>query len=72
VTGGGLPSEIWNEVMTRVHDGMPIKPLPARAPQLVAPPAPAAPQPRNQPKDVINEVAEDVLQQVLRDIFNGN
>jgi membrane peptidoglycan carboxypeptidase len=72
VTGGGLPTEIWNEVMTRVHEGMPIKPLPARAPQPVAPPAPAAPQPRNQPKDVINEVAEDVLQQVLRDIFNGN
>lgn len=72
VTGGGLPTEIWNEVMTRVHDGMPIKPLPTRAPQPVTPPAPAAPQQRNQPEDVIKDVAEDVLQQVLRDIFNGN
>lgn len=27
VTGGGLPAEIWREVMTRVHDGMPARPL---------------------------------------------
>ena len=28
VTGGGLPAEIWQEVMTRVHEGMPATPLP--------------------------------------------
>ncbi len=27
VTGGGLPAEIWHEVMTRVTDGMPATPL---------------------------------------------
>ncbi|MFY9241227.1 MAG: transglycosylase domain-containing protein [Roseovarius sp.] len=28
VTGGGLPSEIWQEVMVRVHEGLPARPLP--------------------------------------------
>ena len=28
VTGGGLPAEIWRETMLRVHEGMPIEPLP--------------------------------------------
>ncbi len=27
VTGGGLPAEIWKEVMTRLHKGLAIKPL---------------------------------------------
>ena len=29
VTGGGLPAEIWKEVMLRLHDGLSIKPLDA-------------------------------------------
>lgn len=37
VTGGGLPSEIWHEVMTRVHKGMPARPLPMQAPLQRAP-----------------------------------
>ncbi|HUF57503.1 MAG TPA: transglycosylase domain-containing protein [Thermohalobaculum sp.] len=32
VTGGGLPAEIWREAMTRIHDGLPARPLPARTP----------------------------------------
>lgn len=28
VTGGGLPAEIWREVMIRVHEGVPVTPLP--------------------------------------------
>jgi penicillin-binding protein 1A len=28
VTGGGLPAEIWREVMERVHRGVPVSPLP--------------------------------------------
>jgi membrane peptidoglycan carboxypeptidase len=31
VTGGGLPAEIWREVMMRVHEGLPARPLPMRA-----------------------------------------
>ncbi|MBA84488.1 transglycosylase domain-containing protein [Thalassobius sp. S69A] len=28
VTGSGLPAEIWHETMTRVHEGVPVSPLP--------------------------------------------
>jgi membrane peptidoglycan carboxypeptidase len=38
VTGGGLPAVIWRETMTRLHQGLPVRPLP-----LVAPPVPDAP-----------------------------
>ncbi|WBU55983.1 transglycosylase domain-containing protein [Paracoccus sediminicola] len=27
VTGGGLPAEIWQAVMTEIHDGLPMQPL---------------------------------------------
>ncbi len=33
VTGGGLPAEIWHEVMIRVLDGLPPVPLPMLPPQ---------------------------------------
>ncbi|PYF12112.1 penicillin-binding protein 1A [Rhodobacter viridis] len=33
VTGGGLPAEIWHEVMTRVEDGQPVTPLPMASPE---------------------------------------
>ncbi|WP_120504392.1 transglycosylase domain-containing protein [Sulfitobacter mediterraneus] len=32
VTGGGLPTDIWREVMSRVHEGLPPKDLPMSAP----------------------------------------
>ncbi len=32
VTGGGLPAEIWHETMTRVHEGLPPRPLPLLVP----------------------------------------
>ena len=32
VTGSGLPAEIWREVMVRVHEGLPQRPLPMIAP----------------------------------------
>ena len=31
-TGGGLPAEIWRETMTRVEDGLPVRPLPDLVP----------------------------------------
>jgi membrane peptidoglycan carboxypeptidase len=37
VTGGGLPAEIWRETMLRVHEGLPIRPLPMGVPGVVAP-----------------------------------
>jgi penicillin-binding protein 1A len=56
VTGAGLPAEIWREVMLRVHDGLPVTPLPMivpeprRMPQASAPSeaAPASPGTRTQ------------------------
>ncbi|MBN2631770.1 MAG: PBP1A family penicillin-binding protein [Rhodobacteraceae bacterium] len=38
VTGGGLPADIWKEVMVRVHDGLPPKPLPMLIPEPKLPP----------------------------------
>lgn len=38
VTGGGLPAEIWREVMVRVHEGLTPKPLPMRIPEPKLPP----------------------------------
>jgi penicillin-binding protein 1A len=33
VTGGGLPADIWHEVMTRIEDGVPVTQLPMVLPQ---------------------------------------
>ena len=44
VTGGGLPAEIWHEVMTRIHEGAAPLPLPMVRPEdLPAPDIPTAP-----------------------------
>jgi penicillin-binding protein 1A len=44
VTGGGLPAEIWHEVMTRISEGTEAKPLPKEIPpSTVSPPAGTAP-----------------------------
>ena len=40
VTGGGLPAEIWHEVMVRVHEGLPANPLPMYIPEPRQTPAP--------------------------------
>ncbi|MEM9579761.1 MAG: transglycosylase domain-containing protein [Pseudomonadota bacterium] len=60
VTGGGLPAEIWHEVMLRVHQGLPARPLP-----MVAPIPPTRTQPGFQ-TGAPDGVAETVLQRVLR------
>lgn len=39
-TGGGLPAEIWREVMLRVHKGLPLRQLPMIVPQAVPQSAP--------------------------------
>ena len=43
VTGGGMPAEIWHEVMVRVEDGLPPKDLPMIVPQARIKPDPSAP-----------------------------
>ncbi|WHZ35862.1 transglycosylase domain-containing protein [Sagittula sp. MA-2] len=80
VTGSGLPAEIWHEVMARVHDGLPPKPLPVQAPVAPAPPPEPEPQPVPQQAPEVavprgggttREVPKSVLEQVLRDILGG-
>ncbi len=51
VTGGGLPAEIWHEVMVRVQEGMPATPLPMDAPRV----QPAQPQVVQQPQGQGNQ-----------------
>ncbi len=39
VTGGGLPADIWHEVMVRIEKDLPAKPLPLLVPEYRLPPA---------------------------------
>lgn len=78
VTGGGLPAEIWREAMKRVHEGVPVRPLPMvlPAPVQVAVQEPVidqtpAPQTR-QPQPVQPAKPKSIIDQVLQDIFGGN
>ncbi len=76
VTGGGLPAEIWKEVMVRVHEGIPAHPLPMEVPTPRQPPQfdNTAGDARPQPVDVTPrepDVAERVLREVLG-VFGGN
>ncbi len=62
VTGGGLPAEIWHEVMLRVHDGLPVRDLPMitsdRSPRQDKPSIPSE-TPR---RSVIDEVLRALLE----------
>ncbi|HMR61700.1 penicillin-binding transpeptidase domain-containing protein, partial [Amaricoccus sp.] len=67
-TGGGLPAEIWREVMLRVEEGQPVRPLPERAPAEPSVPLPG-------PAEVVSNVGttvQSVLQNVVRGIFGRN
>ena len=78
-TGGGLPAEIWREVMVRVHEGLPPRPLPAIAPERPAAPPPAAvasrpsqPKPGNaNPVEAVDAVVRSVFNSVVRGLFGG-
>ncbi len=69
VTGGGLPADIWREVMVRVHDGLTPKPLPMTAPKPIAPPPQPEPQRRQRPN--VGQELGRAVDSLLRDIF-GN
>ncbi|MGB1034805.1 MAG: glycosyl transferase, partial [Primorskyibacter sp.] len=62
VTGGGLPAEIWRETMIRVHEGLPVNPLPKVVPAKPAPPPPPPPPPK----------PESAIERIFRDIFTGS
>ena len=72
VTGSGLPAQIWHETMVRVHEGLPVRPLPMTLPdpprQVIAE-TPRGQQPR-QPRDRSRESATDrIILDVLDAIF---
>ena len=65
VTGGGLPAEIWHEVMVRVEDGLPVTDLPMIVPEArirpdleTAQTTPAIPAPQDDP---ITAILKNVL-----------
>lgn len=72
VTGSGLPADIWRETMLRVHDGLPLSPLPMKRPIVVAQPLPKATDtPRQQAgsrKGAKN--GDTLIERILSDIFN--
>ena len=82
VTGGGLPAEIWQEVMLRVHDGLPVRQLPMMAPTQPEPPKTEREKrmarspddkligrvPQSQPQNV-GDVAEKIINDVMGSIF---
>jgi membrane peptidoglycan carboxypeptidase len=66
VTGGGLPAEIFREVMARIHEGLPARPLPvapARPPRTAPVYAGDAPVRRDPDAD---RVTEAIFLDVLR------
>jgi membrane peptidoglycan carboxypeptidase len=74
VTGGGLPTDIWREVMSRVHEGLPLRDLPMDVP---APPSGLGEAPdQGLPIPVGNGNGQgsrpgNIIDQVLNDIFGG-
>lgn len=75
VTGSGLPAEIWHEAMIRVHEGLPIKPLPMitpEPPRQVAQPQQAPQQQTPDRQQGGGNALENALNQLLRDILGGN
>jgi len=71
VTGGGLPAEIWQAVMTRIHEGVPGKPLPERAPIPPTTPAVVASN-AGEAVSQVGEAVQNVLQNVVRGLFGRN
>ncbi|MDF0599349.1 PBP1A family penicillin-binding protein [Psychromarinibacter sp. C21-152] len=73
VTGGGLPAEIWGEVMGRVHAELPVRPLPMIDPGQMPPrnapdPVPTAPPPQQDSgrgDTMADRVINDVLDSIL-------
>ncbi len=65
VTGGGIPAEIWHEVMIRVEDGMPITPLPLIVPEPRLRPAPGT-SPTPVPPTLSQPEAPDPFMSVLQ------
>ncbi|MDT8854565.1 PBP1A family penicillin-binding protein [Paracoccaceae bacterium Fryx2] len=81
VTGGGLPAEVWHEVMLRVHEGLPATPLTMIIPEPRRPPPNSAPNSAPQAEALTAPLPSapqremDPAERILRDVLgvlNGN
>jgi len=73
VTGGGLPSDIWREVMVRLHRGTPLRPLPMIVPERPRLEPPVAPAPAPQPAPAPGGSSlGDAIREALGGILGGN
>ena len=85
VTGGGLPAEIWHEVMVRINEGVAPKPLPKEVPPSKFSPAPSdyvPPSGAIAPEDVPyfdgsnpnrpGMTEDDLAEQILKDVLGQN
>lgn len=87
VTGGGLPAEIWHEVMVRINEGVEPKPLPQEIPPSTVVPPPGAENSYNpdefvQPEEVPyfdgsnpnqpGMTEDDLAEQILNELLGGN
>lgn len=80
VTGGGLPAEIWHEVMVRINEGLPVSDLPMIVPEERLPPQPEfLPEPDAGVVQSLDEALggeppapRDPIGELLNDILGGN
>ncbi len=63
VTGGGLPAEIWRETMERVHEGLPVRPLP------LIDPTKESPRIVNEIDNLVNDVGNSLLGDLINSLF---
>jgi membrane peptidoglycan carboxypeptidase len=68
-TGGGLPAEIWRETMTRIEDGLPVRPLPDVVPER---PIVAAANDAGGPVGEVGTAVRTAVQNVLKGLFGRN
>jgi membrane peptidoglycan carboxypeptidase len=71
VTGGGLPAEIWQDTMLRVHEGLPARPLPMAQPAPEQPVAQNRQPRRQQRRENAGDAAERIIREVLGRILGG-
>lgn len=71
VTGGGLPTDIWRETMVRVHEGLPLTPLPMLSPDGTSGRTETVETPGT-PSGGGATGGGTIIDQVLRDIFGSS